>query len=94
MTADDPAARLAVLANRVERLRPSSHDPEAYHVERDAIFRELRKLAGELATKRIDIPTPRGKFTAGSIEDNGRRVGVERRGQRARKPSEIEKVFR
>lgn len=33
------------LANRVRRLSPSHRDPEAFHVEKDAIAHSLRRLA-------------------------------------------------
>ena len=33
------------IADRVGRLRPSHRDPQAFHVEKDAIERELRRLA-------------------------------------------------
>ena len=36
---------LADLAHRVDRLRPSHHDPEAFHIEKDEIAAELRRLA-------------------------------------------------
>ena len=36
---------LDALADRVRRLLPSHRDPEAFHVERDAIERALRRLA-------------------------------------------------
>ena len=36
---------LDALADRVRRLRPSHRDPEAFHVEKDAIERALRRLA-------------------------------------------------
>ena len=37
---------LLQLAARVRRLCPDRRDPEAFHVEKDAIERELRRLAG------------------------------------------------
>ena len=36
---------LDALADRVRRLLPSHRDPEAFHVEKDAIARALRRLA-------------------------------------------------
>lgn len=36
---------LDALADRVRRLVPSHRDPEAFHVEKDAIARALRRLA-------------------------------------------------
>jgi len=39
------SATLVDLANRVSRLAPSRHDPEAFHVEKDEIARTLRRLA-------------------------------------------------
>ena len=37
---------LLQLAARVRRLCPDRRDPERFHVEKDAIERELRRLAG------------------------------------------------
>ncbi len=39
------AAVLLSLATRIRRLIPDHRDPEAFHVEKDAIERELRRLA-------------------------------------------------
>lgn len=39
------APELDALADRVGRLRPSHRDPEAFHVEKSEIERELRRLA-------------------------------------------------
>lgn len=39
--------RLDDLAFRVRRLAPSHRDPEHYHVEKNEIERELRRLAQE-----------------------------------------------
>ena len=36
---------LDALADRVRRLLPSHRDPEAFHVEKDAIAQALRRLA-------------------------------------------------
>ena len=36
---------LLQLAARVRRLAPSRTDPEAFHIEKDAIEHELRRLA-------------------------------------------------
>lgn len=36
---------LDALADRVGRLRPCRHDPEAFHAEKDEIEQELRRLA-------------------------------------------------
>jgi hypothetical protein len=94
VTADELAARLAVLADRVDRLRPSNHDPEAYFIERDQIRATLKKLAADIAPSRVGVAAERGKFTAGAIRVDGVRVSVERRGHRARRgPDEIRKVF-
>lgn len=40
-----PRASLNELARRIDRLAPSRHDPEAFHLEKDAIARTLRRLA-------------------------------------------------
>ena len=39
------APALDALADRIRRLRPSHRDPEHFHVEKDAIEKELRRLA-------------------------------------------------
>ncbi len=39
------ALQLAELASRVRRLLPSRRDPEAFHLEKDEIAHELRRLA-------------------------------------------------
>ena len=36
---------IEAIADRVRRLLPSRHDPERFHVEKDEIERELRRLA-------------------------------------------------
>ena len=45
---------LLQLAARVRRLCPDRRDPEAFHVEKDAIERELRRLAGRGSIARSD----------------------------------------
>lgn len=47
-----PSDRLADLAKRIDRLAPSHRDPEAFHVEKDAIARELHRMARGLAVQR------------------------------------------
>ena len=75
--------RLLALAHRLDRLRPQSHDPEAYFVERDDIRRALMREAERLDA-RATLAAARGRFTAGAVVVEGRRVQVERRGERAR----------
>ena len=45
MSAASKPARGADFTTRVRRLCPDRRDPEAFHVEKDAIERELRQLA-------------------------------------------------
>ena len=45
------AEELADLANRVDRLIPSRHDPQHYHAEKSEIAFKLRQLA-HIATVR------------------------------------------
>lgn len=40
-----PSHSLEQLADQVRSLRPDRHDPERFHVEKDAIERQLRRLA-------------------------------------------------
>ena len=47
----DLAIGLAELARRVDRLRLSHRDPEAFHVEKSEIAAELRRLAGPSARR-------------------------------------------
>jgi len=50
VTATSPTgSRLADLASRVDRLSPSHHDPERFHVEKSEIVHDLRRLAGRNA---------------------------------------------
>jgi len=42
---DDERSVLAALAARVWHLCPDRRDPERFHIEKDAIERELRQLA-------------------------------------------------
>lgn len=73
------ARRLDRLAWRLEVLRPLNHDPEAYFIERDAIRRELEKIARELSPRRAAAEVERGRFSPGDISVAGRRVRVELR---------------
>ncbi len=82
MDARDLARKLDELADRVARIQPLNEKPESYFVERDEIRAELRKLAASLSARPADARAPRGRFTAGSIEADGRRIAVERRGHR------------
>lgn len=43
----DPDA-LAVLASRVARLSPDRRDPERFHMDKDDIAKQLRRLARSL----------------------------------------------
>ena len=40
--------RLATLAARVARLSPDRHDPERFHMDKDDIARQLRRMARDL----------------------------------------------
>lgn len=43
-----PSERLRDLARKVRRLVPDRHDPEAFHVSKDEVAKELARLALEL----------------------------------------------
>lgn len=59
------ADTLADLARRVERLRPSHRDPEAFHLEKSDIADALRQLAaGPSRPARPRVGKPR-RFTLG-----------------------------
>jgi len=56
---ENAANRLDELAREVRYLRPDRHDPEAFHVRKQAIERELRDLAHEAkATRSQPRPQP------------------------------------
>lgn len=74
--------RLLALAHRLDRLRPLNHDPEAYFVERDEIRKALTREAEAIGARRPDAAR-KGRFEAGAVVVGGRRVEVERRGERA-----------
>ena len=80
---DRLAERLLALADRIERLKPLNHDPDAYFVEKDEIRRTLMREAETLGARRPD-PAPRGRFEAGAVAVQGRMVRAEVR--RARRP--------
>lgn len=44
----DHAADVDALASRLQRLRQVRIDPESFHVEIDAIVKEMRRVAGRL----------------------------------------------
>lgn len=80
----DLAGRLLDLADRVGKLAPDRRDPEHFHIERDEVRKELRRLAGELDPRRAGN-APRGRFNAGAVIIEGRLVRAELR--RARRVS-------
>lgn len=56
-----PVPDLSDLARRVERLRPSHRDPEAFHVEKSDIADALRRMAAgpsRRAPMRVSEPRP------------------------------------
>ena len=53
---ENAADRLDELAREVRRLRPDRHDPEAFHMRKQEIERELHDLARQAAATR---PQPR-----------------------------------
>ena len=71
--------RLVALADRLDRLRPQSHDPEAYHLERDEIRQALLREAQALGA-RVAAPVERGRFETGVLRRDGRAILIERRG--------------
>lgn len=77
MNERDLASELMSLRDRVRRLRPLNHDPEAYFVERDDIQHALGKLAKRLCPNLARLRSnPRAPFTPGPIVVNGRIVGA------------------
>jgi hypothetical protein len=54
------AEHIRGLARRVRRLLPLNHDPEAFHIEKDAIAHELLILAGRYGPPRSE-PRPSGR---------------------------------
>jgi hypothetical protein len=80
LTRDGLSGRLRKLADRLDRLRPLNHDPEAYFVERDDIRKALMREAGEL-DRPAAAPAERGRFEDGVKAVNGRLVRAERRGR-------------
>jgi hypothetical protein len=80
---DGLAARLRALAERIERIRPLNHDPEAYFVERDAIRRDLLREVETLERRGESASPPRERFETGQIAGRRGLVKVEiRRGRR------------
>ena len=75
MNERDLASELLSLRDRVGRLRPLNHDPEAYFVERDDIQHALGKLARRLSPSLARLTrSPRARFTPGLIVVKGRTV--------------------
>lgn len=50
-----PAARLKAVARDLARLSPDRRDPEQFHVVKSELVGELRRRAGELEIRRIDL---------------------------------------
>lgn len=55
----DVRAKLQAIGSRVRRLTVSRVDPEAFHVERSAISRELDLLASMLPAHLANVTPPR-----------------------------------
>jgi hypothetical protein len=74
------AEHIRGLARRVRRLLPSARDPEAFHVEKDAIAHDLLRLAGDIAPERRSSKAISGRMqTTTQIVVNGRLVTVQQR---------------
>ncbi len=86
MTRDGLGSRLRRLADRLDRLRPLNHDPEAYFVKRDEIRRDLVREAEALDARERAAP-PRERFHAGLLVAKGRTVKAEIRRARRRAPA-------
>jgi hypothetical protein len=83
MTSAEAAQALLALADRIDRLRPLSSDPEKYFVDRGEVVADLLKVARELDPRgAAEKRGPKPKFTPGTLIVGGRRVPVERRGAR------------
>ena len=66
MTPAETARALFDLADRVGRLKPLNHDPEAFFVDRSEIEAELVRLGRKLQPgPQREIPRPRQMFAEG-----------------------------
>lgn len=81
------ADRLYALADRLDRLKPLNHTPDAYFEERDEIREALRREAAALG-RRAPCVNPRGRFETGMIAGPGRMVRVEKRASRSLRKAE------
>jgi hypothetical protein len=73
------AEHIRGLARRVRRLLPLARDPEAFHVEKDAIAHDLNRLAAGIAPERRSGKSIAGKLQTTQIIVNGRLVTVQQR---------------
>ena len=84
MTPAETARALFGLADRVGRLKPLNHDPEAFFVDRSEIEAELVRLARKLhPASRAESPRPRETFAEGLIPLKGRLIPASVRRRRA-----------
>ena len=81
MTPTETARALFDLADRVGRLKPLNHDPEAFFVDRSEIEAELVRLARKLWPGPEQEPTP--AQDAGLIPLKGRLIPASVRRRRA-----------
>ena len=82
MTPAETARALFDLADRVGRLKPLNHDPEAFFVDRSEIEAELVRLARKLRPgPQRESPRPRERFAEGLIPFKGRLIPSIRRGR-------------
>ena len=84
MTPAETARALFDLADRVGRLKPLNHDPEAFFVDRSEIEVELVRLARKLQPDpQRESPRPRETFAEGLIPLKGRLIPASVRRRRA-----------
>ena len=81
------ADRLYALADRIKRIQPLNHRPDAYFEERDEIHKALLREAAALG-RRAPGANPRGRFETGVIAGPGRMVRVEKRATRSLRKAE------
>jgi len=82
LTPAETARALFDLADRVGRLKPLNHDPEAFFVDRSEIEAELMRLARKLRPgPQRESPRPRETFAEGLIPSKGRLIPSIRRGR-------------
>jgi hypothetical protein len=96
-TTPEKAAKTCVaIADRLERLRPSSHDPEKYFSDKSEIVGDLVALARELAPARSNPRKPPDSiFRSGEVlSAKGRRIVAETRGGRRVAESSNERLKR